>query len=183
VNTEILAGIPDRIKELREILELTTAEVAQKIDVPESEYMDYEVGKRDIPISKLFEIANVLDIDFTVLLTGENPRMDSYSVTRNGKGAKIARYPGYDFSALATNFMERKMEPLLVELSANNPPAPLVMHSGQEFNYVTEGKVKIVIGNKELILEKGDCIYFDPNLPHGQFTVDGDAKFITVILE
>lgn len=148
MNTEILAGIPERIKELREILELTEAETAAKIGVSADEYVDYEAGKKDIPISKLFEIANVLNIDFTVLLTGEDPRMNSYTVTRKGNGTKIARYPGYNFSALAANFIERKMEPLFVELSADNPPAPLVMHSGQEFNYVTEGKVKVVVEAK-----------------------------------
>jgi len=183
MNNENLMGIPSRIREMREICEFSPEEMAEKLSITLDEYQKYESGALDIPISKIFEIANVFNIDFSVILTGDDPRMDSYAVTRAGKGLSIARYPGYDFSSLASNFINRKMEPLLVELSSDNPSAPLVMHSGQEFNYCLEGTVKIIIGKKEILLHEGDSIYFNPNLPHGQSAVDGAAKFLTVILE
>ena len=75
------------------------------------------------------------------------------------------------------------MEPLLVTLDSSKPPAPAVSHSGQEFNYVVDGQVKITVNKTEHILSSGDSIYFDARLPHGQSAVNGTAKFITIIQE
>ena len=85
--------------------------------------------------------------------------------------------------SLAFNFKNRQMEPMLVTLEEQEPEPALVMHSGQEFNLVLEGKVKITVGKNSFILSEGDAIYFDPNLPHGQAAVDGRTRFLTVINE
>lgn len=179
----VVSQVSARIKELREILELTEKQVADKINLPIETYIGYESGKIDIPISALYEIANILNVDATVLLTGKDPRMDSVSVCRAGKGVDVERYPGYSFSSLAYNFKHRIMEPLLVTLEDNQKPAKMVTHMGQEFNFVLKGKVRVTINGRDYILNEGDCIYFDPKLPHGQSCVDGMAQFITIILE
>lgn len=178
-----LRQISSRIKELREILDLTTADMAAGIAVPEKTYTDYESGKLDIPISVLYKIAAALKTDPTVLLTGEAPRMDTHSIVRAGHGVDIERYPGYSYSSLAYNFIGRDMEPLLVTLEPGDKPPAMVVHGGQEFNYVLEGKMRITLGKHFYDLGAGDCIYFDPQLPHSQAAVGGAAKFITIINE
>jgi transcriptional regulator with XRE-family HTH domain len=178
-----LAQIPGRIKELREILEISAIDMARDIGLSLEIYLKYEAGELDIPISVLYKIATQFKVDATVLLTGEDPRMDTASVCRRGKGVRIERYPGYEFSSLAYNFKGRTIEPLLVYLDSSKEAAALVTHSGQEFNYVVEGKVKITVGKREHILETGDSIYFDARLPHGQAAVEGPAQFITIIQE
>ena len=180
---ENLAQIPGRIKELREILEISALDMARETAIPLETYQKYEAGELDIPISVLYKIAGHLGVDATVLLTGEDPRMDTVSVCRKGKGVRIERYPGYEFSSLAYNFKGRTIEPLQVYLDPSKEAVALVSHSGQEFNYVVEGKVKITVGRREYILEAGDSIYFDAKLPHGQAAVDGPAQFITIIQE
>jgi len=104
-------------------------------------------------------------------------------VCRKGRGVQIERYPGYEFSSLAYNFRNRTMEPLLVLLDSSKPQAAQVSHSGQEFNYVVEGQVKVTVAKNEHILSAGDSIYFDARLPHGQSAVNGTAQFITIIQE
>ena len=178
-----IAEIPERIKELREILDISALDMARDIDVPMETYQKYESGELDIPISVLYKISLQLGVDATVLLTGDDPRMDTASVCRKGKGVKIERYPGYEFSSLAYNFKGRTIEPLLVYLDPSREPAAPVSHFGQEFNYVVEGKVRIFVGKREHILEAGDSIYFDARLPHGQSAVDGPSQFITIIQE
>jgi len=172
-----------RIRELREIMEISAADMAAKIGVAQQTYDEYESGAAGIPISVIYKIAAALKTDATVLLTGENPRMDTASVCRAGKGVKIERYPGYEFSSLAYNFMGRTIEPLLVYLDPRRDAAAPVTHSGQEFNYVIDGKIKITIGKNEYILETGDSIYFDAALPHAQSAPDGPARFLTIIQE
>ena len=178
-----MSEITGRIKELREILEISALDMAKDTNIPLETYTQYESGELDIPISVMYTIANRLGTDVTVLLTGEEARVDSAAVCRKGKGVEIERYPGYEFSSLAYNFKHRTMEPLLVHLDSSKPEAAAVSHSGQEFNYVTEGEVKVTVGKREHILSAGDSIYFDARLPHGQCAVNGSAAFITVIQE
>jgi transcriptional regulator with XRE-family HTH domain len=172
-----------RIKELRGILGISAFDMAKETDISFDTYSKYESGELDIPISVLYTIAVHLGTDVTVLLTGEEARMDSAAVCRKGKGVQIERYPGYEFSSLAYNFKNRTMEPLLVRLDSSKPEAAAVSHSGQEFNFVVEGKIKITVGKTEHILSQGDSIYFDARLPHGQSAVNGTAQFITIIQE
>ena len=178
-----LAQIPGRIKELREILEISALDMARDTGIPPETYLKYEAGDLDIPISVLYHISSRLGVDTTVLLTGEDPRMDTASVCRRGKGVRIERYPGYEFSALAYNFKGRTIEPLLVFLDPSKEAAVPVTHYGQEFNYVVEGKVKVTVGQREYVLETGDSIYFNAGLPHGQAAVEAPARFITIIQE
>ncbi|MDR3173606.1 MAG: XRE family transcriptional regulator [Treponema sp.] len=176
-------GIPERIKEFREILEISAIDMARDIDIPYDTYVKYESGEMDLPISVLYRISNRLGTDTTVLITGEGPRMDTASVCRAGEGVRVERFPGYEFSSLAYNFKNRTMEPLLVSLDPEKEPAALVSHSGQEFNYIVEGAVKVKVGSRDYTLSAGDSIYFNARLPHGQSAVGGPAKFITIIQE
>jgi len=131
----------------------------------------------------LYEIAIILDTDATVLLTGEPPRMDTYSVVRKGDGISVDRYEGYQFESLAFNFMNRSMEPMLVTLEKKEKEPALVIHGGQEFNFVIEGRLKVTVGKNVFVLEPGDSIYFNPTLPHGQAAFDATTRFLTVINE
>jgi len=181
--TEKTAHIPERIKELREILEVSAMDLAKDTGIPFDTYGKYESGELDIPISVLYMIAGRLGTNITVLLTGEEARMDSAAVCRKGKGVEIERYPGYEFSSLAYNFKHRTMEPLLVTLDSSKPPVGQVSHTGQEFNFVVEGQVKVTVVKAEHILNPGDSIYFDARLPHAQSAVNGTAQFLTIIQE
>ena len=142
MNDELLQ-IPKRIKELREILEISITEMAEKLNISHDEYEKYESGEKDIPVSALYAIAAALGTDCTVLMTGESPRMDSYTIVRRGDGVRVDRYSGYYIESLAFNFKNRQMEPMLVTLEEQETEPALVMHSGQEFNLVLEGKVKV----------------------------------------
>jgi quercetin dioxygenase-like cupin family protein len=182
-----LREIPGRIKEFREIMAISAIDMARDIGIALETYEQYESGVLDIPISVLYKISNRLGTDTTVLLTGEDPRMETASVCRAGRGIQMERYPGYEYASLAYNFKGRTMEPLLVTLDPGKASAPLVRHSGQEFNYVTEGVVRVTVGGRDYDLSAGDSIYFDARLPHGQRALGEEcgtpARFITIIQE
>lgn len=182
MNSQVLE-VARRIKELREIVEMTVEQVAEELNLSANEYSKYENGELDIPISVIYGVANVLGVDSTVLLTGESPRMNSYTITRKGKGISIERYKEYSFSSLAYNFIGRDMDPMIVDLLPKDRPPELVKHRGQEFNYVLEGKVTVIIDGHKHVLNQGDSIYFDPSVPHGQMAEFGPARFLTIINE
>ena len=173
--------VAERIRELREIEEVPAADVAKKLGISEESYLQYENAQVEIPISVLYTVAGYLGVDPTVLLSGDSPRMNTYTIVRGGKGMSVERYPEYSFTSLAFNFINREMEPMIVDLKPKDAPPELVTHGGQEFNYVLEGKVCVLFGGHRFVLEAGDSIYFDPRTPHGQMAVDGPAKFITII--
>jgi len=175
-----LIQIANRIKELREILDISIEDMAQSLGLPVADYTAYEDASKDIPISALYTIASKLGVEMTELLTGEAPRMATHSLVRDGEGISIDRYPGYRFWDLSYNFQHRVMEPLLVKIDPSDTPS-LVTHNGQEFNYVLEGRIEVTVGSRTMLLSAGDCIYFDPTIPHGQRAVDAPATFLTVI--
>ena len=72
---------------------------------------------------------------------------------------------------------------MLVDISPTDKPE-LVCHAGQEFKYVLEGLLRVVVGDEEFYLHKGDSLYFAPSLPHAQLAMgDKPARFISVINE
>ena len=89
-----------------------------------------------MPISTLYQLAEIFDTDFTILLTGDSPRMEDYTLVRAGRGVNVDRCPGYKFSALASNYIGRTMEPMLVELAEDGREVPLITHSGQDSTLV-----------------------------------------------
>ena len=178
---EKLKQVTDRIRYLREALDLSAAEAGAKLGISADEYALFESGEKDISISMIYALSGIFGVDATELLTGQSPRMVDYTVSRKGQGIDVKRYEGYSFEALAPNFIGRNKEPMLVSIKPSDKAPEPVRHGGQEFNYVVEGKIGVVIKDKTLVLEKGDSIYFNPRLPHGQFAIDGDALFLTVI--
>lgn len=182
MNKHNILEVASRIKELREFSDMTYEEVAKIANITTSEYIEYENGTKDIPIGKFYNIANAFKIDPTMLLTGDISRKKDFTIIYKGQGTPIERYPGYKFTSLAYDFVERIMEPMIVELESGIEPKP-VTHSGQEFNYVIEGNVRVMLDNKEYYLRPGDSIYFDSQIPHAQSAMNGSAKFLTVISE
>jgi len=178
------AEVGMRLAELRDACGYTRETLAKELEIEPEEYAKYEETGENIPISVVYQIANKFNVDFTEILFGTAAKLDTYQVVKSGGGKSISRYPGYSYEDLAFRYKHKIMQPLLVRLDPSDEPAALVSHTGQEFNYIVEGTIILTFGDRELALEKGDCIYFNPTYPHGQ-KCGGDvpATFITVITE
>ena len=180
---EKMGEISSRIRELREILDLSAQEVAKKAEICESTYNAYENGEKEVTVSDLYKIASVMKIDPTAILTGETPKMANYAVVRKGNGENIVRHKSYIFSSLAPHYAGRDMEPMLVYLKKDVEEAEIVQHPGQEFNFVIEGCVQITVGSKSFDLAEGDSIYFNSEIKHSQKALTNKAVFLAVINE
>lgn len=181
---EEMLSISERIRELREIFDLSVEDMAKETGVDTDKYAEYETSGENIPISVLYHISQRFGVDLSEILTGEPARISTLQVCRRGSGKTIDRYPGYMFESLAPRFTHKVMEPLLVTLVPGQPEAAMVTHGGQEFNLVLEGVIAITYDGKEHVLGAGDAVYFDPARPHGQRALgDAKARFLTVITE
>lgn len=177
--------IAQRLKGLREALDLTKEEFAASCDIPLDEYLQYEDGDRDLTISLMKSIANKFNVDVSTLLFDQEPKMRSYFITRKGRGASVNRVTAYRYQTLAGGFHNRKADifEVTVEPKPENEKMHLSTHEGQEFNLILEGRLLLRINGKDLILTEGDSIYYDSSQPHGMKALDNNkVRFITVIL-
>ncbi len=173
-----------RIVELREVCGYSRETLADELDIPRDVYAKYEENGLDIPISVIFQIAHKFGVDFTEILTGNAAKLDTYHFVKAGNGRSVRRYPGYNYQDLAFRYTHKIMQPLLVTLDPSDKPAALVTHVGQEFNLCLEGTVIVTFDDRDLVLEPGDSVYFNPTHPHGQRCGgDKQAKFVTIIAE
>ncbi len=182
-----LSEIAKRIREMREIMGWTTAIMAEKTEVTTELYEKYESGNIDIPFSFIHKCSLAFDVEMTELLEGRSANLSSYTVTRKGKGQQTAKEEGIDIKNLAPKFRDKIAEPYYVryEYSAaqQNKPIHLAKHSGQEFDLVLSGSLKVQIGEHTEILHEGDSIYYDSSTPHGMIAIDGqDCVFCAVVL-
>lgn len=182
--SEDMKQIGQRLKGLREALDMTPQEFAQSCSIPENEYLKYESGEKDLTISMLKGIASTHSVDVSVLMFDDEPRMSSYFLTRKGKGLAVNRVADYSYRTLAGGFNNRKAEvfEVAVEPKSDDIEIHHSRHAGQEFNMVLEGRMLLQINGKDLIMEEGDSIYFDSNLPHGMKALDGKKVRLMVVV-
>jgi transcriptional regulator with XRE-family HTH domain len=166
--TEQIKLIVDRIKGIREIAGISTESLANDLSMTKEQYLKYESGNIDIPVSLLYKIAQLINIDLSVLLSGENPKLHVYCVVRDGKGLSVERNKRHKYESLAFNFINKKAEPfmIIIEPDILDVALELTSHPGQEFDYVLEGCLMINIDGHEVILNEGDSIYFDSSYKH-----------------
>ena len=173
-----------RISDLRELSDISIKDFAEQLKIDEETYILYEKGEKDIPASLLNEIANIFEVDLSLLLTGEETRMNVFDVTKKGKGITVERRKEYKYENLCTKFIDKKAEIFIVTVDPKEDAVPsLNSHPGQEFNYVLEGSLKFYIHNNEITLNEGDSIFFDSSHRHAMVALnDEKAKFLAIIM-
>ena len=187
VENQKLMEVAERIREMREIFSLTPAQMAEKTEVSIEEYENYENGKVDFPFTFIHKCALVFGIGITDLLEGRSANLSSYTITRKGQGQETAKEEGISIRNLAPLFRRKIAEPYWVKYEYNeelqNKPIHLAKHSGQEFDFVMSGKLKVQVGDNVEFLEAGDSIYYNSSTPHGMVAVGGeDCLFVAVVL-
>ncbi len=186
-GTTKLNEIASRIRAMRDIIGYSEEKMAEMVKVSLEDYRRYEMGAVDFPFSFLHKCAQVFGIEITELLEGSGANLSSYTVTRRGKGKETAREDGIEICNLAPNFQNKKAEPYWVRYEYSEQqqtkPIHLTSHSGQEFDIVLEGRLKVQIGEHIEVLNEGDSIYYNSSTPHGMIAVDGkDCLFCAVVL-
>lgn len=179
---EQIREIAQRLAGLRDLLGILPDEIAAVCNIPADEYLGYESGEKDIPVSVLQNISKKYKVELTALLFGDEPTMKTYFLTRAGQGTAMERTRAYKYQALAAGFAGRKADPFIVTVEPSGNNFHLNSHSGQEFNYVIEGSMLLSVGGHELTLNEGDSLYFDATQPHGMKALDEKpVKFLAII--
>lgn len=176
--------IASRIKDLRDALNLSSAEVAEKVGVTEDDVLGYESGEREVPVSYLYALAKATGVDLTALITGSEAKLHQYCLVKKGQGLSVSRRKAYKYQSLAYRFNRPSMEPLIVTVpSRERSELEYNHHAGQEFIYLLEGRMEVVVGKDNVTLEPGDSLYLSSTIPHAMRGLDGkEAIFLDVII-
>ena len=182
-------SVAEKIKELRTQKSLSLVELAERTGFSSALLSQVENYLISPPLGMLIKIAKALGVeicDFFSCESGEH----LYQVVRANEGKRVVRVAskqgikyGYAYESLAVNLRQRHMEPFLVMLEpATIRDRHAYSHEGEEFLFVLEGSVEIILDKKKESLEPGDCVYFHSIIPHCvQCCDETGAKLLAVI--
>lgn len=177
--------IGERLRGLRDMLNIPVDEIAQLCGITPEHYLKIESGEADPSVYRLSKIAKQYGVSLDVLLFGEEPLMNAYFLTRKGKGLSIERRKDYTYQSLASGFQDRKADPFMVRVDPmpEDKEFKKNAHDGQEFDYVIEGQLEITIGEKTMSLSPGDSIYFNAHQPHCMRALNNEpVTFICIVI-
>ena len=69
--------IAERIAGLRDACGYTQEEFAKELGVDIETYKEYESTGKNVPISTIYQISKLCNVDFAEILTGESPKLDT----------------------------------------------------------------------------------------------------------
>ena len=144
-----LMDVAQRIREMRQIVGYTIAEMAEKTELSEQLYMQYEAGATDLPFTFMHKCAKIFGLELAELLEGNSARLSGYAVTRKGKGMVTASEDGITIQDMAAMFRKKLATPYYVTYEYSeelqNRPIHTVTHDGQEFDLVLQGAMRIKV--------------------------------------
>ena len=186
-STNQLMEVASRIRDMREIVGYTIPEMAEKLEMAEADYVQYESGNVDLPFTFIHKCAMIFGVEITVLLEGHSAKLSGYTVTRRNKGLVTASEDGITIQDLAPMFRKKLATPYWVTYQYSeelqNQPIHTTTHDGQEFDLVIKGTMRIRVGDHEETLHEGDSIFYKSSTPHGMIAVDGqDCVFLSMIM-
>lgn len=182
---EQIKQIAERLRGLRDALDLSQKEVAERLEMPEEKYADYESGEKDIPMSFIYSVAKEFSVDMQSLISGGDTREIPYSIVRKGKGVIVERQSPYQYESLVGNFKNASGSPFMVTAEPiNDGKRPsLSTHETDELDLVLEGELEVEVAGNIERLKEGDSIYFNARKPHGLKAVgQKTVRFLSIAL-
>jgi transcriptional regulator with XRE-family HTH domain len=164
--------VGEKIKEIRTNKGMSLKDVSQKSGISEEILANIEDQMVSPPLGNIIRLAKVFDVSVGEFF-GESS--DSpFCIVRSDDRKTISRFAstdgksyGYSYEALGQQKKNRQMEPFLVTLTpAEVHQSDPNQHVGEEFIFVLEGKVEVKLADNTDVLNPGDSIYYDSNLPH-----------------
>jgi transcriptional regulator with XRE-family HTH domain len=174
--------IGENIRKLRLENKLTLEQVAKKTGFTKSYISMLETGKKIPPIASLSKISKALNSEIAAFFQQKRPE-EHFTLVRKKERIVVARNENiYRYESIASTKKLKKMEPFIVTIPSHIKREEIFDHEGEEMDFLLKGKLKFIYGDKEYILQEGDCIYFDSSIPHrGEGIGKKGAKVLCVI--
>jgi transcriptional regulator with XRE-family HTH domain len=184
-SLELEVAIARNVRDLRTQRGLSIAEMALDVGISKAMLSKIENAQTSCSLSTLAALARGLDVPVTSLFRGADTERQA-SFVKAGHGTRIVRngsQVGHGYELLGTLRGEHKrLECLMVTLTAKSETYPLFQHPGTEFIYVLEGRMDYGHGRATYRLEPGDSLQLDGEGAHGPVNlVQVPIRFLSVI--
>jgi transcriptional regulator with XRE-family HTH domain len=164
-----------RLRELRTERGLTLAEVAERAALDVSTLSRLESGKRRLAVDHLPGLAAALGVSLDELLgsrSAPDPRVVSEPRRLDGMTLWPLNHTGAGGGRAAFKAQ--------ISARRSKPPDPLPVHAGNDWLYVLAGRLRLLLGEDEHLIEAGEAAEFSTWTPHWFGAVDGPVELIMI---
>jgi transcriptional regulator with XRE-family HTH domain len=169
---DIEGVVRTRLRSLRQTLGLTLEELAGRTNLSPSTISRVETGKRTISLDILLPLAAGLQVNLEALLEVEG---DDDVVIRPVP-SKSKERTTWQLSRPTGRTLAVKMR-----LEPTKPAPEQRVHAGHDWFFVTEGRVRLLLGEREIVVEAGEAAEFATMTPHAFAALDGPAELIMIL--
>jgi len=180
--------VGEKVKTLREQKGFSLKELADLTGFSTALLSQMENHLVSPSLGTMIKLAKALGVkvgDFLGETAGE-----PFAIVRKDERKTVSRFAskegvkyGYSYESLGFEKKNRRMEPFIVTLEpATVKTSKTSAHDGEEFIFVLEGEMEVILGNHTDVLYPGDSIYYDSNIPHRvQCHQDRVTKILAVL--
>src|SRR5262245_11826847 len=168
-QTDIEQVVRTRLRSLRTTMGLSLDELAARTNLSASTISRIETGKRTISLDVLLPLATALQIDLDALL---EVRDDGDVVIRPAASSScdrtvwmLSRPTG------STTAVKMRLQP-------SERTEEQRVHPGHDWFFVIEGRVRLMLGDREITVEAGEAAEFNTMTPHALAAIDAPAELI-----
>ncbi|MFI6033627.1 helix-turn-helix domain-containing protein [Streptomyces sp. NPDC051315] len=172
VMEEVLAEVGPRLRRIRKERGATLAGLSEATGISVSTLSRLESGLRRPSLELLLPIARAHEVALDELVGApsvRDPRVRAQPIVRHGRTYwPLTRQPGglQAFKVLVPR--------------ATDEPEPRT-HEGYEWLYVLAGRLRLVLGDHDIVLTAGEAVEFDTRVPHWfGSTGEGPAEFLSL---
>ena len=163
------------MRELRIEQGLTLQQVSERAHIDVSMLSRLESGKRRLALDHIPGLAAALGVSADDLLGGAaqpDPRVRSKPVTRDG----VTMWP------LTNRGGPGGLHTYKIRVSSRRrtPPKSLRVHDGYDWMFVLDGRLRLVLGEQDLVILPGEAVEFSNLTPHWFGVVDEAVELIAV---
>ncbi|MER5439352.1 XRE family transcriptional regulator [Streptomyces sp. NPDC002790] len=172
----VLAAVGPRLRELRRHKGATLTALSETTGIPISTLSRLESGHRKPGLELLLPLARAHQVSIDELVGAPadlDPRVHPRPVTRNGVTiVPLTRKPGG---------LQAFKQTLPAGLTDGREPEPR-SHEGYHWLYVLQGRLRLLLGDQDVILTEGEAAEFDTHLPHWFGNADERAvEFLSIL--
>ena len=156
---QILEAVGPRLRALRQQHDMTLADLASTTGISVSTLSRLEAGQRRPNLELLLPLARAYQVPIDDLIgstpTGD-PRVQALPFTHHG----------ITFQPLTRRHDGLQAYKMIIPAEREVGEPSLRVHDGYEWLYVLAGRVRLVLGQRDLILRPGEAAEFDTRVPH-----------------
>lgn len=168
---DIERAVRTRLRSLRTSLGLSLDDLAARANLSASTLSRIETGKRTISLDVLLPLATALQVDVAELLAVDG---DDDVVIRP-TAQRVSSHTTWLLSRPTASTVAMKMR-----ITPQRRRAELQVHPGRDWFFVLQGRVRLLLGDREIVVEEGEAAEFATMTPHAIIAVDGPAEVITL---